>query len=317
VSDFRISRPVSALVYFAGVAVLTLAGIAVAMLLRPAFASSVLLFTGLEHEPQASPNSFYSVRVQPLFDARCAGCHGKKMQKAQLGLESFAAAMRGGKHGPVITRGNAKDSKLFARISLPVSDDKAMPPSGKPPLTQDDITVIRLWIAAGASGAMPVHAIKNAPKPVVEIEIPQNDPLQVDRQRAPLADAVRQLQARFPGALEYISRDSADLEMNASLAGSAFGDAQLREFLPLKNRILRADLSGAAITDNAAPVLAAMSRLEMLRLANTKATAVTIQALAPLKSLRSVTVTGSAVPPAAVASLRQRGIAVYGGDDVR
>ncbi len=272
---------------------------------------------GLADVPQAAPGSFYMARVAPLFEARCNGCHGDKMDRGQLRLDSFAFLMRGGKHGAVIAPGRVEESELFRRITLPESDEQAMPPSGKPPLTKDDITVIRLWIAAGASGAMPVHAIKNAPKPVVEIEIQESDPVQVARQRAPLADRVRQLQARFPGALEYVSRDSADLEMNASLAGSAFGDAQLREFLPLKDRILRADLSRTAITDNAAPVLAAMSRLEVLRLANTKVAAATIRALAPLKSLRSLTLTGSTLPPVAVAPLRQRGVAVYGVDDVR
>jgi hypothetical protein len=239
------------------------------------------------------------------------------MDRGQLRLDTFAFLMRGGPHGAMIAPGKVGESELFRRITLPESDEQAMPPSGKPPLTKDDITVIRLWIAAGASGALPVHAIKNAPKPVVEVEIPHSDPVQVARERAPLADAVRQLQARFPGMVEYVSRDSADLEMNASLAGGAFGDAQFKAFLPLKDRILRADLSGTAITDEAAPHLAAMSRLEVLRLANTKVAAATLQALAPLKSLRSVTVTGSAVPPAAMAALRQRGVAVYGGDDVR
>ncbi len=310
-------RPRSALLYFACVLAVTTVGIATAMTFRPAFRHQVLDVLGLADVPQAAPGSFYTARVAPLFEARCNGCHGDRMDRGQLRLDSFAFLMRGGKHGAVIAPGRVEDSELFRRITLPESDEQAMPPSGKPPLTQDDITVIRLWIAAGASGEIPVRGIANAPKPVVEIEIPQSDPAQVDRQRAPLADTVRQLQARFPGMLEYISRDSADLEMNASLAGSTFGDAQLGEFLPLKDRILRADLSGTAITDGAAPVLAALSRLEVLRLANTKVAAATLQALATLKSLRSVTVTGSTVPPAAMAALRQRGIAVYGGDDVR
>lgn len=310
-------RPRSALLYFACVLAVTAAGIATAMTFRPAFRHQVLDVLGLADMPQAAPASFYTVRVAPLFEARCNGCHGEKIDRGQLRLDSFALLMRGGKHGAVIAPGRVGDSELFRRITLPESDEQAMPPVGKAPLTQDDITVIRLWIAAGASGALPAHSIKNAPKPVVEIEIPQSDPLQVDRQRAPLADTVRQLQARFPGTLEYVSRDSADLEINASLTGSTFGNAQLREFLPLKDRILRADLSGTAITDDAAPVLAAMSLLEVLRLANTKVTAVTMPGLTPLKSLRSVTVTGSTVPPAAVAPLRARGIAVYGGDDVR
>ncbi|MES2471269.1 MAG: c-type cytochrome domain-containing protein [Pseudomonadota bacterium] len=310
-------RPRSALLYFACVTLVTAAGIATAMTFRPAFRHQVLDVLGLADVPQAAPGSFYTARVAPLFETRCNGCHGDKMDRGQLRLDSFALLMRGGKHGAVIAPGRVDGSELFRRITLPESDEQAMPPSGKPPLTKDDIIVIRLWIAAGASGALPVHAIKNAPKPVVEIEIPQSDPVQVHRQRAPLADVVRQLQVRFPGMLEYVSRDSADLEMNASLSGGTFGHAQLREFLPLQDRILRADLSGTAITDGAAPVLAAMTRLEVLRLANTKVAAATMQALAPLKSLRSVTVTGSAVPPAAVVALRQRGIVVYGSDDVR
>ena len=309
-------RPQSALLYFACVLLVTAAGIATAMTFRPAFRHQVLDVLGLADVPQAAPGSFYTARVAPLFEARCNGCHGDKMDRGQLRTDTFAFLMRGGKHGAVIAPGKVEESELFRRITLPESDEQAMPPSGKAPLTKDDITVIRLWIAAGASGAMPVLAIKNAPKSVVEIEIRESDPVQVERQRAPLADRVRQLQARFPGALEYVSRDSADLEISASLARSAFGDVQLREFLPLKDRILRADLSGTAITDKAAPVLAALSRLEMLRLANTKVSIATVQALASLKSLRSLTVTGSAAPPAALAPLRQRGIAVYRVDDV-
>lgn len=300
----------SALVYFAGVAVLTLAGIAVAMLLRPAFASSVLRFTGLEHEPQASPNSFYSVRVQPLFDARCAGCHGEKMQKVQLGLESFAATLRGGKHGPVITPGNAEDSKLFARISLPASDDKAMPPSGKTPLTKDEIEVIRLWIDAHASGTLP--AVKGAPLLVKPVEIREADPDRVRKLRAPLAAIVRQLQRRFPGIIEYEARDSADLEVNASMSGAGFGDAELQALMPLRTRIVRADFSGTAITDASASMLGGMEKLRILRLKDTKTGAGSLRAIASLKTLRSVTVVGAAPE---TAPLRQRGVAVYGDHD--
>ena len=46
-----------------------------------------------------------------------------------------------------------------------------MPPSGKTPLNQDDVTVIRLWIAAGASGTLPVNAIKGAPRLVAPVKM--------------------------------------------------------------------------------------------------------------------------------------------------
>jgi len=302
----------SAPVYFAGVTVLTLAGITVAMLLRPAFASSVLRFTGLERGPVAAPGSFYSVRVQPLFDARCAGCHGDKMQKAQLGLESFAATMRGGKHGPAIIPGNVRDSKLYARITLPVSDNRAMPPSGKTPLTKNEVEVIQLWITAHASGSLPVSAIKNAPRLVRPVEIREVNYGLVQRQRAPLAATVQQLQRRFPGVIDYEARDSADLEINAFLAGRSFRDAELQALMPLRTRIVRADFSGTAITDASASMLGGMERLRILRLKDTKTGAGSLRAIASLKTLRSVTVAGAAPE---TAPLRQRGVAVYGDHD--
>jgi hypothetical protein len=47
----------SALAYFASVAVVTVLGIGLAMQLRPAFSHTVLELVGLEREPQANPDS--------------------------------------------------------------------------------------------------------------------------------------------------------------------------------------------------------------------------------------------------------------------
>jgi hypothetical protein len=48
-----------------------------------------------------------------------------------------------------------------------------MPPSGKTPLTEDEKTVIRLWIAHGASGSL--RDIPGAPKPVAKVSFPNFD----------------------------------------------------------------------------------------------------------------------------------------------
>jgi Planctomycete cytochrome C len=307
----------SAAAYFGFVALVTALGFAGAMHWRPAFSHFVLQSAGLERVPQASPGSFYTVRVAPLLEARCTGCHGSRVQKAQLRLDSFAGTTLGGKHGAVIQPGDAKHSELFTRISLPASDDRAMPPSGKTPLTRDEVTVIRLWIAAGASGTQPVGAIKGAPKRVVEVKISDVDPRRVQKQRAPLAATVRQLQSRFPGVIAYEAQDTADLDINASLKGPSFGDPELRALMPLAARIVTADFSGTAITDASAPVLAAMTSLRSLRLMNTKITNKTIEALAPLKALKSLTVTGTGAKGEALATLRGRGVAVHGDGDAQ
>ena len=301
----------SAAAYFGAVALVTALGLGVAAWSHPAFLHGSLQSLGVEKAPRAMPGSFYVTRIAPLFETRCISCHGQTRAKGQLRLDSFAAVMRGGKDGAVIVPGDPKSSELFHRISLPASDDKAMPPSGKPALTPDEVTVIRLWIAAGASGE--IRTIKGAPKPVLEVKIPENDPAAVRQQRAPLAAAVAQLQARFPGVIMYESRSSADLEVDASLKGASFGDPDLAALMPLKARITRADFSGTAITDASAPMLAGMTALTRLRLARTAITDRTIEALVGLKSLKSISLVDTRARDAA--RLKARGITVYGGAD--
>ena len=275
------SDGVSTPVYLAGVAVVTALLLGSAMALRPSFAYTVRDLSGLETPAQAARDSFYTLRVAPLFEAHCIGCHGERRQKSELRLDSFAAAMRGGKHGAVIRAGVVGDSELIARITLPQTDEKAMPPQGKDPLSADDATVVRLWVAAGASPIKPAGEIKGAPRPVRHIEIPKLDQAAVERARAPLAAPLEVLQARYPAAIDYASRGSADLEINASLIGSSFGDEDLEALAPLRDRVVRLDLSGTAVTDTSASALAAMGRLRVLRLLNTQ---VTEKSLSPLRA---------------------------------
>jgi hypothetical protein len=303
----------SAAAYFGCVVLVTLAGVGLAMLARPALAHSAMQMIGLEAVPQADAHSFYTARVAPLFDTRCISCHGARREKASLRLDSFAAVLLGGKHGAVVRPGDARNSELFTRISLPASDERAMPPSGKAPLTEDEKTVIRLWISHGASGSL--RDIPGAPRPVVEVEIPNLDPAATQKQRAPLAVLVRRLQDRFPGVITYEAQASANLEINASLKGQAFGDADLQALASLSARIVRADLSGTAVTDASAPVLAAMPMLKTLRLPGTKISDAVIPALESVKSLRSLSVVDTSVTAKALAPLKARGVAVYGGGD--
>ena len=309
----RQSGHLSAAVYFGCVALLTLAGVGVAMLARPAFGHDMLQWIGLESAPKAQASSFYASRVAPLFETRCAACHGEKRQKSDLRLDSFAAVLRGGKHGAVIVPRDTKNSELVTRIFLPTSDDRAMPPSGKTSLTPDEVTVIRLWIAQGASGVE--RTIAGAPRLVQEVRIPQDDPQAASKARASLSQQVRKLQAEMPGVIAYQSRNSADLEVNASLKGSAFGDAQLRALMPIQADIVRLDLSGTAVTDASAAMLAAMPKLQVLRLGGSKITDVTVAALGQSKSLRSLTIGDIKIAGNGLASLRQHHVTVYGGAD--
>ena len=302
----------SAPAYFACVALVTGLGVAGAMAIRPAFAHRVLELAGLEAMPQATPGSFYALRVAPPLAEHCISCHGENRQKAELRLDSYAFAMRGSRRGAVIVPGNPKASELMTRIALPAGDDRAMPPEGKTPLSPDEVTVIRLWIAAGASSTMKPSSIKGAPRLVAEVKFPKLDPSAAQRLRAPLASEVARISARYPGLVGYESRDSAGLELNAALRGTAFTDADLKAFLPLRSHMLRIDLSGTSVTDASAQTLVQMTALKTLRLTNTRTGDATLSSLSELKSLKSLTVTGTHAAKSALALLAKNGVEIHG-----
>jgi mono/diheme cytochrome c family protein/uncharacterized membrane protein len=260
------------------------------------------LSSASEPLPRSNPAYFYGAHVEPIFVEHCYGCHGPDKQKGRLRLDTYEALIRGGKHGPVIKAGNAKGSELFHRVTLSPSDDDAMPPQSKRRLAANEIKLLELWIAAGASSTLPANGIKDAPTnevPVLaEVTFPEIDPAAVAQLRAPLAREVAQLQQRFPDLLDYESRGSANLVMDASALGARFGDDDLAAVKPLSEQIVIADLSGTAITDRSAPLLAAMKRARVLRVTNTKITDTTVLALGGLDRLESLDLYGTAVTPA-------------------
>ena len=252
--------------------------------------------------PRSDPAFFYGAHIEPIFVAHCYECHGPDKQKGRLRLDSYASLMRGGKHGPVIKAGNAKGSEILRRVTLPPSDDDAMPPQGKRPLAANEIKLLELWIAAGASPTLAANGIKGAPTdavPVVaEVTFPEFDPAAVAQSRAPLAAQVAQLRQRFPDVLDYESRSSANLVIDASALGPRFGDDDLAALKPLSAQIVVADLSGTAITDRSSSSLAALKSARVLRLTGTKITDATVLSLGGLDRLESLDLYGTAVTPA-------------------
>ncbi len=252
--------------------------------------------------PRSDPAFFYGAHVEPIFAEHCYACHSADKQKGNLRLDRYDLLMRGGKHGAVLKAGNAKGSELFRRITLPASDDDAMPPQGKRPLSANELKVLELWIAAGASATLPADGIKQAPTApepaATEVTFEEVDADAVTQARAPFAAQFAQLKQRFPDALEYESRNSAKMVIDASALGPRFGDANLAALQPLSEQIVVADFSGTAITDASAGVLAGMKHARVLRLGSTRISDGTVARLDGLDQLQSLDLYGTAVTPA-------------------
>jgi len=259
------------------------------------------------NSPYGGPATFYGARIQPIFSQHCVTCHGRNKHKANLRLDSFEAAMRGGKHGPVIKAPDIKSCELFRRITLPPSDDDFMPAERRP-LSAGDVKLIEQWITAGASGTLPRDAIHDnasgtTQKAVAEVTFEEIDSAAVAQQRAGLAPVVARLQQRLPNVLDYQSRGSADIVVNAAWMQSKFGDDDLAALAPLADHIVTADFSNTSITDKSAAGIGAMSHLRVLRLMHTHISDASLQSFGSLTELESLSLFDTPVTPGALGGL--------------
>lgn len=93
----------------------------------------------------------YSKEVAPILDKFCATCHNEdEDHPSQLFMDSYESLMKGGKHGPAVKPGTAKESLLIQKTDAEPPFGKRMPPSKKLIPTAEQIEVLRQWINQGA-----------------------------------------------------------------------------------------------------------------------------------------------------------------------
>jgi hypothetical protein len=271
-------------------------GLKPALLLRLAGLAGGILIPARAAEP-----SFYDARVAPIFEQHCVGCHGEKKHKAELRLDSFEHLMKGSDTGAVVKAGDTKASELFRRITLPSEDDEVMPSDGKPHLSANEIKVIELWIAGGASREKTIADFPNAPA--------------APRAKAPIVPLAPDWHARAKeiAALEkelglrlrprsQIATDG--LVLRTASAPRRCDDAALAKLKPVADLIVEAELARTKVTDVGLKSLAACTNLRAIDLTHTAVTSEGLVALSELKRLETINLTETAVDDRGVAKLK-------------
>ncbi len=105
--------------------------------------------------PAAAQNGVtYAADIRPMFEKSCVECHGAKRAKGKLRVDSLEAILKGGEDGKVVQPGDSADSVLVHNVAHAGDPDDYMPPpknkAGIPPLTRQQIGLIRAWIDQGA-----------------------------------------------------------------------------------------------------------------------------------------------------------------------
>src|SRR5262245_57922059 len=86
--------------------------------------------------------------VKPLLAQHCVSCHGAKITKGKLRLDTAALMLKGGDSGPAIIPGRAAESPLIH--ALRGTNDFTAMPLKRQPLTDKQIRLLAVWIDQGA-----------------------------------------------------------------------------------------------------------------------------------------------------------------------
>ncbi len=124
----------------------------------PLLAASLLPALARRQAAVVSPDqtSFFESKVRPVLAANCFQCHGEKVQKAGLRLDSFAAVRTGSSTGPVIAPYLPGKSRLIAAVQY--RGQIKMPPTGK--LRLIEIAALTDWVKMGAPWPEPISPQK-------------------------------------------------------------------------------------------------------------------------------------------------------------
>jgi hypothetical protein len=234
--------------------------------------------------------------IQPILEQRCVSCHGPSKSNGEFRVDSWDLLSKGGKHGPELMAKGGAPGEFMRRIDLPVDEKEHMPPSGKPQLSDDDLTLVEWWLGSGA----PQKALAGtlAPPPTVADilsarfggKAPEKPPFRV----ATLVRAAA-LAPRLGILIRPMSPDGPWIEVNARIAGKAFGNNQLSQLVQIAPAITWLDLGGTSVDDVGLVQVAAMHWLERLHLDNTAVTDAGLSYLSNLKRLRYLNLRGTAV----------------------
>ncbi len=92
----------------------------------------------------------FSSDIAPLLVANCNGCHYEANNvRGGLRLNTFKDLLQGGDSGPIIEPGQSDDSLLVKKLLG--TEGQRMPAGGRPPLSEAQITLVKTWIAEGAT----------------------------------------------------------------------------------------------------------------------------------------------------------------------
>jgi uncharacterized membrane protein/mono/diheme cytochrome c family protein len=234
--------------------------------------------------------------IQPIFQQKCISCHNPEKLKGELNMANFDALLKGGKSGKLFKAGFPDQSLLLQRIHLPMGEKKHMPPTGKTQLTDNEITLLALWVKSKPDSRKKV------------IDLPPTDSLRriaatllkpAERQEvvyefdAADEETVQKLNNDYR-TIAPLARESPALAVNLYNRNTYSVD-KLKELSDVKQQVVSLTLNKLPVKDTDLKTIAQFENLQKLDLNFTDITGKTLNELAALKHLNTLTLSGTKV----------------------
>ncbi|MCH2145465.1 MAG: c-type cytochrome [Phycisphaerales bacterium] len=253
----------------------------------------------------------FTSQVLPVISKYCWKCHGPAElgERAKAGLRlGTRSEFFGDENDLVMVKpGDPEGSMLYEVITLPRSDEMAMPPNEA--VDPEGIELIRRWIEEGAAfpdGSL-VSALRKSTQAAATATPATTKPVAPEPDADSGLDEVRaRLKARGV-PVRPVAQDTADLEFNANALSHRidppFADADLELLDGLQAVLVEVDLSNTAVTDAGVARLAGFDALRSVKLKDTRTGSGAATVLAGLPVLAVVNFYGSDLDDAGLATL--------------
>jgi len=246
----------------------------------------------------------YDQLLAPVFENKCWKCHHPDNALGGLDMTTKTAFLKGGTNGEVLENGEAYQSEIFKRITLPSTDRKSMPPVGLA-LSFNKTKLIEWWINTGASfektlGELELSAdVKNLLAEEYGISFIKKSALEkIEVAPANPSDISQVKDAGFN--IKNISEDNHLLDVEIQTKGEVLSSNQLDLLLKIKNQITWLALPDSKITDAQMEQISQFQNLTRLRLQNNPITDIGVQKIENLPILESLNLVGTAISDEAI-----------------
>ena len=252
----------------------------------------------------------YQQLVQPVLKQKCWSCHNAGKQKGKLRMDTPEFLMVGGEDGAIIKAGMPLESEIIKRLLMEANEEHHMPPKGKTPMTEDEISILQWWVQHGADFNKKVVAFPADAKIKVILAKYASGTSATEPYWSPVfkmsiseADEDDILSLRKLGLLvNSAAKGQAFLEVNAVNA-HGLADKELAELSLIQEQVVQLKLGQTKVTDSFMPQIADMPLLIQLDLDHTAVSDKGLIPLENLKYLESLNLYGTQVSDAALLSL--------------